>query len=160
MKEAPDIVETIEQYLSEPMVLKGTQLRPYYALRCPFHGEDKNPSFAVFPNVQRWKCFACSPEGGDVFAFVARIRGITIEQARDLVGHEMTAARHMLKEMSYVPDLYKHESIWAIAREIRLRAKADLAYIPKAVDWLLLQDEFGYTADEIVKRYMQHRDTL
>lgn len=160
MKEAPDIVETIELYISEPMVLKGTQSKPYYSLHCPFHGEDKSPSFVVFPNIQRWKCFACCPEGGDVFAFVAKIRGITIEQARDLIGHEMTVARYVLKSMTHVPDLYKNESFWNITEEVRRRAKRDLTVIPRVVDWLLLQDEFGYTPDEIIARYIKHRDTI
>ena|SRR3990167_10748598 len=47
--------------------------------KCPFH-EDENPSFAIYPETNSWYCFACG-EGGDVFDFYMKKRGIDFKQA-------------------------------------------------------------------------------
>jgi hypothetical protein len=54
----------------------GVPLDAYGRGRCPFH-DDSNPSFNVWVDpygVERWGCFPCGLSG-DVFDFVARIRG-------------------------------------------------------------------------------------
>lgn len=53
----------------------GKQLRGL----CPFHSE-KTPSFFVFPDSQRWKCFGCGA-GGDLIDFVMRLNGWTLPEA-------------------------------------------------------------------------------
>jgi hypothetical protein len=52
-----------------------TRLRRLGRLRglCPFHSE-RHPSFYVDPDKQVFKCFGCGA-GGDVFAFVMRLKG-------------------------------------------------------------------------------------
>jgi DNA primase len=43
--------------------------------RCPFHGHDRNPSFAVSLATDTWQCFAASCDlGGDVIDFVGVTR--------------------------------------------------------------------------------------
>jgi DNA primase len=59
-----DIVDIVSRYVT----LKRTG-RSYKGL-CPFH-EEKSPSFTVFPESKRFKCFGCG-EGGDVLAFLMR----------------------------------------------------------------------------------------
>lgn len=46
---------------------------------CPFHDE-KTPSFVVWPNTGRWKCFGCG-EGGDVISFVMRKNNMSYIEA-------------------------------------------------------------------------------
>jgi DNA primase len=50
---------------------------------CPFHNE-KTPSFTVTPEKGIYKCFGCG-EGGDVFAFVQKAKGLDfLDTVRDL----------------------------------------------------------------------------
>lgn len=63
IKNSIDILPVVRSY--------GVELRQkggYLTGRCPFH-EDKDPSFAVFPKTQTFKCFGCG-KGGDVVDFV------------------------------------------------------------------------------------------
>jgi len=58
---------------------------------CPFHDE-KTPSFHVTPARGMYHCFGCG-EGGDVFAFLQRIDGLTfpesVERLADRVGVQL-----------------------------------------------------------------------
>lgn len=44
-----------------------------FSASCPFHA-DKTPSFHVYPDSRRFKCFGCGARG-DVFAFLQRFEG-------------------------------------------------------------------------------------
>ncbi len=61
----PDIVSIIANHV----VLRKAGKN--FSGLCPFHDE-KTPSFIVFPNRQRFKCFGCG-EGGDVINFTKKI---------------------------------------------------------------------------------------
>uniref|UniRef100_A0A6M3XYW7 Putative primase n=1 Tax=viral metagenome TaxID=1070528 RepID=A0A6M3XYW7_9ZZZZ len=52
---------------------------------CPFHAE-KTPSFTVFRGGTRWHCFGCGA-GGDVFDFVAKMHGVGLRDAAEMLGH-------------------------------------------------------------------------
>lgn len=72
---------SILEVISETVVLKRAG-KEYRGL-CPFHNE-KSPSFNVNPDKGIFKCFGCN-EGGDVFAFVQKQKGIDfIETVREL----------------------------------------------------------------------------
>jgi len=64
IQESVDIVDVVSRYVT----LRRSG-RSFKGL-CPFH-EEKTPSFTVFPESGRFKCFGCG-EGGDVFAFLMR----------------------------------------------------------------------------------------
>ncbi|MHB8619462.1 MAG: DNA primase [Chloroflexota bacterium] len=64
-----DLVQVVSSYV--PGLKKSG--RNWWAC-CPFHGE-KTPSFCIWPEDDRWKCFGCG-EGGDVFAFIMRIENL------------------------------------------------------------------------------------
>jgi DNA primase len=61
---------------------------------CPFH-QEKTPSFHVWPEEKRFKCFGCQA-GGDAFTFVQRLFGKSfLDSVRDLAkdaGVELSAA--------------------------------------------------------------------
>lgn len=69
------------EVVSEHVVLKraGKEHRGL----CPFHAE-KTPSFHVNPDKGIYKCFGCG-EGGDVFAFVQKVKGLDfLDAVREL----------------------------------------------------------------------------
>ncbi|MFQ5844867.1 MAG: DNA primase, partial [Planctomycetota bacterium] len=73
VRDAVDVVELISNYV---------QLRPSGASfrgLCPFHDE-KTPSFHVFPQSGRYKCFGCS-EGGDAFSFLMKRQNLSFPEA-------------------------------------------------------------------------------
>ncbi len=72
---------SIFEVISEAVVLKRAG-KEYRGL-CPFHNE-KSPSFNVNVDKGIFKCFGCG-EGGDVFAFVQKLKGLNfIDTVRDL----------------------------------------------------------------------------
>ncbi len=77
VQESVDIVDVVSRYVT----LKRSG-RNFQGL-CPFH-EEKTPSFTVFPESRRFKCFGCG-EGGDVFAFLMKRGNMRfIEAVEDL----------------------------------------------------------------------------
>ncbi|MGB4600016.1 MAG: DNA primase [Trichlorobacter sp.] len=67
------IVDVIGEYVT--LKRSGTN----FTGLCPFHGE-KTPSFNVNPAREIFHCFGCGA-GGDVFAFVMRLEGISFPEA-------------------------------------------------------------------------------
>lgn len=67
------IVDVIGEYVS--LKRSGSN----FTGLCPFHGE-KTPSFNVNPAREIFHCFGCGA-GGDVFAFIMRLEGISFPDA-------------------------------------------------------------------------------
>ena len=77
IKERADLVEIIGRYT------KLQKMGGRYIGCCPFHKE-KTPSFNVNPQQGFYHCFGCK-EGGDVFAFLMKVEGLSFMEAmRDL----------------------------------------------------------------------------
>ena len=78
VRERVDIIALVQRHGVE---LKKSG-RSYKGL-CPFH-QEKSPSFYVFPDGKRFKCFGCQA-GGDAISFVQRLMGKTfVETVSDL----------------------------------------------------------------------------
>lgn len=135
----------IVDVVSETVVLKraGKDFRGL----CPFHKE-KTPSFHVSPDKGIFKCYGCG-EGGDVFAYVQKIRGLDFpDTVRDLAnryGVQLVESveqrqeqdkRSMIRAMYeeacvYYQSLLKHPEEGAFAREYLERRGIDQATIDK-----------------------------
>lgn len=89
---------SILEVISETVVLKRAG-KEYKGL-CPFHGE-KSPSFHVNPEKGIYKCFGCN-EGGDVFAFVQKIKGLdfldTVRELAHKYGVQLVESEEQRKE--------------------------------------------------------------
>src|SRR5664279_5463679 len=70
----PEILAIMER---EGIELKRRS-RDFWA-PCPFHA-DKNPSFKVNPELQKWYCFSES-RGGDVIDFIMKLHGLPFKDA-------------------------------------------------------------------------------
>ena len=78
-----DIVDIVTQYI--PLVKHGDSEHPYFMGSCPFHGDDVNPSFTVYPNTQLAFCWTCAQEGMDVIGFIRRLNNCSYDEAVELV---------------------------------------------------------------------------
>jgi DNA primase len=103
--------------------------RSYKGL-CPFHGE-KSPSFYVWSDEKRFKCFGCQVSG-DAISFVQRLTGKSfVEAVRDLaeaVGVNLSAGvdvgtqeKQQLKVATDFAAIHFSERLWdpAVGRQAR-----------------------------------------
>ena len=81
LKEAVNIEDVIGTYVELEYKLGGKGLG-----LCPFH-DDSTPSMHVHTGKQIFKCFACN-EGGDVIAFISKIKSCTFAEAVNLLRQE------------------------------------------------------------------------
>ena len=68
--------------LAEVVEGAGIELRGRGRVRqgvCPFH-EEREGSFTVYGDTERWYCFGCG-EGGDVLDFLQRLEGLSLPEA-------------------------------------------------------------------------------
>ncbi len=84
VQESVDILDVVSRYVT----LRRSG-RSYKGL-CPFHDE-KTPSFTVFPESARYKCFGCG-EGGDVFTFLMKRNGLAFIEAVEELAREANVA--------------------------------------------------------------------
>lgn len=65
---------------------EGVKKGKNYAIRCPFHADDTNPSLLINPDLNLWNCFGCPPDnhgrtGGDVIKLVMKLDNLSFRQA-------------------------------------------------------------------------------
>ena len=68
--------------LADVVEAAGVPLRGRGRVRqgvCPFH-EEREGSFTVYGDTERWYCFGCG-EGGDVLDFLQRLEGLSLPEA-------------------------------------------------------------------------------
>ncbi|MFH1724620.1 MAG: DNA primase [Elusimicrobiota bacterium] len=82
IRDRTDIVELVREYVPG---LKAAG-RNHKAC-CPFH-QEKTPSFMVNPERQIFHCFGCQT-GGDVFAFVMKLEGLSFPEAVTKLGERV-----------------------------------------------------------------------
>ena len=63
--------------------------REYYTCLCPFH-DDRNPSFVVYPDIQRWTCWSCKPGWHDIIDYFRVKHGWDFVTARDFASTPLT----------------------------------------------------------------------
>lgn len=81
LKEVVNIEDVIGTYVQLESKLGGKWIG-----LCPFH-DDTTPSMHVHTGKQIFKCFACN-EGGDVIAFISKIKSCTFAEAVNLLRQE------------------------------------------------------------------------
>lgn len=84
----PNIKEQVLEHTDLVALIGQTvQLRksgPRFVGCCPFH-QEKTPSFYVFPQTGRFKCFGCG-EGGDAISFLQKRDGMSFTEAVKFLG--------------------------------------------------------------------------
>jgi DNA primase len=107
VRRATDVVALVQRYL--PLRRSGRS----FSACCPFH-QERTPSFHVWPESQRWKCFSCN-RSGDAFSFVMEKEGVEFPEAlrmlakdagielerRDPVAAEAARAAERTKDAAY-----------------------------------------------------------
>lgn len=108
IKQKLDIVDVIGEYLQMKTAGSGS-----FKAVCPFHAE-RTPSFHISRERQIWHCFGCD-KGGDMFAFVMEIEGMTFPEA----------LRHLAKKAGVdVPEFTPQPKAVTDAREALLAVQA------------------------------------
>lgn len=83
LKRATDDLNAMQ--IREVGAYLGIALPRNRSARCPLPGhEDTNPSFSIYQNGTRWKCFACN-EGGGTIDFVMAMRNLDFKSAKTLL---------------------------------------------------------------------------
>jgi hypothetical protein len=69
-----DLVDLVQTLTGTTATKSG---RDRWTIRCPFHagGEERTPSFVIYPPGKGWHCFGCG-RGGDAVAFVMELMDI------------------------------------------------------------------------------------
>jgi DNA primase len=80
VRRATDLVALVQRYL--PLRRSGASFKAL----CPFH-QERTPSFSVWPQSQRWKCFSCG-RSGDAFSFVMEKEGVEFPEALRMLARE------------------------------------------------------------------------
>lgn len=65
------------------LVSERTTVRPSganYKALCPFH-QERTPSFHIYVEQQRWRCYGACAVGGDVYDFVMKAEGVNFGEA-------------------------------------------------------------------------------
>jgi DNA primase len=81
VRRATDIVALVQRYI--PLRRSGRS----FTANCPFGHEDRKPSFNVWPESQRWKCFSCN-RSGDAFSFVMEKEGVEFPEALRMLARD------------------------------------------------------------------------
>ena len=168
IKSKIDLVQLVTGYV--PALKKSG--RNWWAC-CPFHAE-KTPSFCIWPEDDRWKCFGCGA-GGDAFAFIMRIENLDFVGALKLLAEktgvelddrprrpEDSARKRRLLELNAAASLWFHKMLLehpsgAGARDFVERRRLShqtvldfqLGYAPDSWDGLRSDlSERGYSVEE------------
>lgn len=133
---------------------------------CPFH-HDKTPSFSVTPDEGLWKCFGACNEGGDIFTYAMKHRGVKFPEAvtwlkesfaADLLnGHDVEtekAARQKLDILSIEAQRILARVVEYAARSLKQNPQA-LGYLPSrkiAAPDLLDEFQIGFLDASFVEK--------
>jgi DNA primase len=72
-------------YVAEQLGMKVKSQGRNFIARCPFH-EDKNPSFYLYSDTNKFYCFGCG-EHGDVIDLYMKLAGVEFKTAvKELAG--------------------------------------------------------------------------
>ena len=99
--------------LADVVEAAGVPLRGRGRVRqgvCPFH-EEREGSFTVYGDTERWYCFGCG-EGGDVLDFVQRIEDLSLPEAirrLDASPPTTTPVRHATRERHHRDAVSPHD---------------------------------------------------
>lgn len=96
-KEKRDIVEYIAEHIE--LTEQGSGDSVYYTARCPFH-DDSSPSFVVYPGIQKYRCYGCMSQWGDVIDFARQYFQCSFAEAVERTCIEISVDEVIAKEVS------------------------------------------------------------
>lgn len=146
-----------------------------FKAKCPFH-QEKTASLMISPDKQIWHCFGCG-KGGDIFAFVMEMEGLTFPEALRLLapkagvqlanykGQDNSRRNRLLDALAEAGVFYQKQLIAKnkLAEAARLYLKEERHLTDETIDywqigwapndWQMLSDHLkkqGYTENELL----------
>ena len=138
LRERIDIVEVVGRYVD--LKKSGKNFKG----KCPFH-PDKNPSFVVSPQLQRYRCFGCGASG-DVFDFLMRMEGITFREAVEILAREAGMEVPRFSRLKSEELSHKKDLLYAVMEEAKEIYREALMKNEDALDYLFSR---GLSLEEI-----------
>jgi len=115
-----------------------------WLLNCPFHEDDREPSFTIYPN-QTYYCFGCNV-WGDAVKFLVEYKGFTQQEALDYVGLDYQFPKYHKSRIVKLRDIL---GSWKFLGEATLKYHEYLKQTPGAMNYLHSR---GLT-DETIEKY-------
>ena len=143
LKEQHDLRLIVEQDLGPSPLRSGRA----YLWKCPFHGEHKGFSLAVWPNG--YSCFGKCQISGDVFDWLQRYRKLDFRQAVEVLG-QVSVSTQPVPAARSIPITEPPSMEWqTAARQVIDQAEEWLWDAPGEVALTYLLEERGLTAKTI-----------
>jgi DNA primase len=152
--EKRDVVDILTE-LGVDLVEKGDGEKPYLEAFCPFHDNTRTPAFYVYPLIQRWVCYGCSPEGGDVIDFVRRKFGCNFEEAKKICCDELTPETALANHIKTQDLTNAVDTRLFAVRMHKMFEHMDYAHVVQVhrqIDRLIAADRW-IEVDKVLRRY-------
>lgn len=152
-----DIVEVAEE-LGLDLVYHEFTDRPYYTGFCPFpdHDNTKTPAFALWPKRQRWVCYGCRLEGGDVIDLVKNVKQCSFGEAKRIATVTITDEEAFQRELAKAAVATTGNSKSIILRSSKINddprtmAPHEVQNVLRAFDYLIAEERW-LEADKLLR---------
>lgn len=143
---AKTLLEVLKEHELTPQASSGDR----WVIRCPFHEDDNDPSFTIYPN-NTYYCFGCNV-WGDAVKFLVEYKHMTQEEALEYVGIDYKFPKQDKLKVVKIKDAL---GAWKFLSRVTEAYHLNLKQTPGAYKYLQSR---GLTDDTISKYKLGYTD--